>query len=81
MPLDPRDYKVELSNATPDAPDASSPPARPFVGVRFACCAVYTRIYRDPNGQGYRGRCPRCGKAVYFAIAPGGTDARTFVVR
>lgn len=81
MPLDPRDYKVELSTgATPDVSDAQSSSSRPFIGVRFACCDVYTRIYRSEDGREYRGRCPRCGKPVHFAVGPGGTDARTFVV-
>ena len=83
MPLDPRDYKVELSTdaATPEA--AHAPPssaARPYVGVRFACCDVYVRIYRSPDGKSYRGHCPRCAKPVNFIVGPGGTDARTFVV-
>ena len=81
MPLDPRDYKVELSSdaSAKDTP-ASSPDARPFVGVQFACCGVYTRIYRSADGSAYRGRCPRCGKAVSFVVGPGGTEARTFIV-
>ena len=43
-------------------------------------CAVYTRIYRSADGAAYHGRCPRCGKPVHFAVGPGGTDARTFIV-
>ena len=83
MPLDPRDYKVELStDASPGESDAPSSPSspRPYVGVRFACCDVYVRIYRSPDGTAYRGHCPRCAKPVNFVVGPGGTDARTFVV-
>jgi hypothetical protein len=81
MPLDPRDYKVELSGdgSAQDA-SASNSDARPFIGVQFACCGVYTRIYRSADGAAYRGRCPRCGKPVNFVVGPGGTDARTFIV-
>ena len=82
MPRDPRDYKVELSTDGPsgeaDAPTSSQP--RPYIGVRFACCDVYVRIYRSPDGKSYRGHCPRCAKPVNFVVGPGGTEARTFVV-
>jgi hypothetical protein len=81
MPSDPRDYKVELSGATRgDEESTPAVPARPFIGVKFACCDVYTRIYRTADGQRYDGRCPRCGKPVHFAVGAGGTDARTFIV-
>jgi len=82
MPLDPRDYKVELSTDGPPReaePELSSSP-RPYIGVRFACCDVYLRIYRSADGKTYRGHCPRCAKPVNFVVGPGGTDARTFVV-
>ncbi len=82
MPLDPRDYKVDLStDARPaDAAQPVTSDARPYVGVRFACCDVYVRIYRSPDGTSYRGHCPRCAKPVNFVVGAGGTDARTFVV-
>jgi hypothetical protein len=88
MPADPRDYKLDLSSAgsTPDTQPAQQPAApdgtaRPFLSVNFACCGVYQRIYRDPAGTHYAGRCPRCGKAVRFAVGEGGTSSRFFTVR
>jgi hypothetical protein len=81
MPLDPRDYKIELST-DPRTADAcqSQPTSRPYIGVRFACCDVYVRIYRSADGKSYRGHCPRCAKPVNFIVGPGGTNARTFLV-
>ena len=86
---DPRDYKVELSGA--DCAGAEhqrtavrgdiGPSKRPFLSVHFACCGVYQRVYRDADGKAYRGRCPRCARAVTFAVGEGGTSARSFVVR
>lgn len=51
-----------------------------FLGVRFACCNVYTRIYVNRRESAYEGNCPRCGRAVRIRIAPGGTDKRFFTV-
>jgi hypothetical protein len=83
---DDRDYKIDLSStqggggaaARPGANGATG--ARPFISVHFACCNVYLRIYRSPDGTAYRGRCPKCGKPVHFAVGHGGTESRTFRV-
>lgn len=52
--------------------------SRPWLGVRFECCQVYTRIYRNRAGTEYTGWCPRCGAAVRVPIGPAGTHARFF---
>lgn len=51
---------------------------RPFLGVTFECCSVYTRVYRNREGDRYEGRCPRCARSVSFAIGEGGTASRFF---
>ncbi len=84
MPGDPRDYKVELTGANdPGATGEPSPaePAgpRPFLSVHFACCGAYQRIYRNPDGKHYQGRCPRCARPVRFTVGESGTAARCFV--
>jgi hypothetical protein len=76
---DPRDFKLDIAGLTPA--EGAPAQARPFLSVQFACCSVYQRVYRDPTGQQYRGRCPRCGKTVTFAVGEGGTSSRFFVVR
>ena len=93
MSGDPRDYKLELrvdgaaSGATRIPPTAGGglsargTPPRPYLSVQFACCNVYQRVYRDAEGKAYRGRCPRCGQQVTFAVGEGGTSARSFIVR
>ncbi len=54
--------------------------SRPFLQVRFACCDIYCRIYRNREQTAYVGRCPKCAKPVTFRIGPGGTDHRAFIV-
>jgi hypothetical protein len=55
--------------------------ARNFVGVHFACCDVYTRVYVNHDQSAYEGNCPKCAKRVRLQIGPGGTDARFFTAR
>ncbi|HEX4797153.1 MAG TPA: hypothetical protein VH370_25395 [Humisphaera sp.] len=77
---DPRDYRLDLSsNVSVESPPASAA-GRPFLSVHFTCCGVYQRIYRAPDATHYAGRCPRCAKAVRFAVGSGGTDCRFFTV-
>ena len=59
------------------APSAPSTPRR-FIGIRFACCDVYQRVYVNQAGTAYQGHCPRCGRGVDIKIAAGGSDARFF---
>ena len=79
---DDRDYKVELSAASSSEPAGQTAPSqstgRPFISVHFACCNIYLRIYRDADGQAYRGHCPKCAKRVHFAVGQNGTDERFF---
>jgi hypothetical protein len=78
---DPRDYKLEIASLEPDQTSrAATGTVRPFLSVKFACCNVYCRIYRNNDGSRYEGRCPRCGRAVRFLVGSGGTDSRFFVV-
>ena len=70
--------RIDLtSEATSPSPpsDASS---RPFLGVNFACCGTYSRIYANREGTAYLGYCPRCGRPLQIKIGPGGTCERFF---
>jgi hypothetical protein len=52
--------------------------ARPYLGVHFACCGIYARVYRNRDRTAYEGRCPRCLGRLRVAIGRGGTDERFF---
>ena len=56
-------------------------PGRPFVGIRFACCDVYARIYVNPGGTAYQGNCPRCARRVELKIDASGSASRFFEAR
>ncbi len=75
-------YRLDIQglDENTDAPsDPKEDQRRPWVGIRFDCCGVYTRIYRNPEATAYTGQCPRCGKKVRLKVGDGGTDSRFFV--
>jgi len=57
-----------------------NPGGRRFVGIQFACCGIYSRVYVNRDETAYEGYCPRCSKPVRLRIGPGGTDSRFFTV-
>jgi len=73
----------EHFDSGPDRPPKKAPStdaASRYLGIHFACCSVYARIYVSRTGDQYVGNCPRCGRRIEFQIGPGGTDNRFFSV-
>jgi hypothetical protein len=72
------DISSDPELGTPSGGEAAA--ARPFIGVQFACCQVYARVYRNAEGTAYQGHCPRCGRKVEARIGPEGQEGRFFSV-
>lgn len=53
---------------------------RPFLGIHFACCGVYARIYLNASGSAFAGNCPRCGGRIEARISPDGESGQFFSV-
>lgn len=51
---------------------------KPYLGIMFNCCKVYTRIYKNKAGDAYIGRCPKCSRSVRVSIGEGGVNQRIF---
>ncbi len=49
---------------------------RPWIGIHFECCNVYSRLYRAPDALRYEGHCPRCGLPVSIRVARDGVNTR-----
>ncbi|MEM6259265.1 MAG: hypothetical protein AAGI37_13355 [Planctomycetota bacterium] len=81
MPSGP-DYilKIEgLATHQPHGPESSGVhTGRPWIAVKWSCCSVYSRIYRNRHGTAYEGGCPKCGQRARASIGPGGTNSRFF---
>ncbi|MEO8498041.1 MAG: hypothetical protein ABI614_23495 [Planctomycetota bacterium] len=68
------------SDPEPTNPSGGPARVRRFLGIQFACCGVYARVYVNKEGTAYLGNCPKCTKRVELKIGPGGTDSRFFTV-
>jgi len=55
---------------------------KPFVGIIFKCCNIYSRLYLNKQGTAYEGACPKCykKKAVIQVVNSGGSKDRFFEV-
>ena len=69
---------LDISSDPNPKPSRSSEENRRFIGVSFACCDVYRRVYINPEENAYVGNCPKCAKRLQVLIGPGGTDTRFF---
>ena len=69
---------LDLSSESEEKARSQKRAPRRYVGVHFACCGVYDRIYVNCQATAYQGYCPKCSRRVQFRIGPGGTENRFF---
>ena len=58
--------------------DKSQRTKRPFIGMHFKCCNVYTRIYLNKKGDAFVGWCPKCTAKAMVKVAKDGSPDRFF---
>lgn len=51
---------------------------RKYLGIHFACCNIYGRIY-NYSGKQYEGKCPGCLRRLTIRVGRGGVSNRFFV--
>jgi hypothetical protein len=52
---------------------------RPFIGVIFKCCNIYSRIYINKKKSAFVGWCPKCGAKMEVLISPTGKKKNFFI--
>lgn len=79
---DPHDTSsIPVVSGTDEVQKDNSPEKKRYLGIKFACCSVYARIYANKDNTAYEGRCPKCLKPVKVKIGQGGTNNRFFEAR
>lgn len=73
------DGTLRDGNEAPSAAGQSGD--RPWIGIHFQCCGVYTRVYRQRDATSYDGRCPKCAAKVSLRVGPDGVASRVFTAR
>ena len=51
---------------------------RPYIGIIFKCCKVYSRIHLNVQKTAFVGWCPKCARPVSFKASPHGSPDRFF---
>lgn len=51
---------------------------RPFIGMHFKCCNIYSRIYLNRKHTAFVGWCPKCTRQAVVKVSPDGTKERFF---
>jgi hypothetical protein len=51
---------------------------RPFIGIVFKCCRIYSRIYLNKKGDAFVGWCPKCSAKMEVLVSPVGSSSKFF---
>jgi hypothetical protein len=75
------DYRLDIVSAADSNDEGRGGGAesdRPWIGIHFECCGVYSRVYRRPEEPQYVGKCPSCGRALRVLVRADGVKAKIF---
>ena len=76
-----QDESIDMTSVPATSGDRDAGRTRqPFLGIHFACCGIYTRIYVNASGSAFAGNCPGCGGQIVVRISPDGETDRFFSV-
>lgn len=51
---------------------------KPFIGMTFKCCNVYSRIYLNSKATSFTGFCPKCRAMTEIKVSPMGSNTKFF---
>ena len=54
---------------------------KPFIGIHFKCCNIYSRIYLNNKGDAFVGWCPKCTKKIIVKVSPDGSESPFFTAQ
>ena len=75
---DPNSSHLPVNEPRLTESDSGKSTEKNYLGIRFQCCSVYARIYKNREGTAYTGHCPKCASPVRIKIGHGGTSSRFF---
>ena len=52
--------------------------SRPFLGIVFKCCNIYSRIHLNKKRTAFVGWCPKCAKPARVKVSSTGSESRFF---
>lgn len=55
-----------------EPPQDAARKARPWLGMHWKCCHVYSRVYLNHAETHFAGNCPRCGAPARIRAVRGG---------
>lgn len=54
-------------------------PKKPFLGMYFKCCRVYSRLYLNKQQTAFVGWCPKCAAKAEVKISAEGSSEKFFI--
>lgn len=69
-------FTGSVSHSSTTGADGTRLGGRPFMGIHFACCNTYLRVYPEGAGKTKTLHCPRCARTLKVEFSETGETAR-----